>query len=92
VCCHAAQHQADCVAAVEHVIDTTSFTSTEERCFLLGPCRGSMWGIVTQDRESESRNKSRESLQPDRDQSESEAVVRQSALVEARHAEQPTLL
>jgi hypothetical protein len=27
--------------------DTTSPTSTEERCFLLGPCRGYIWRIET---------------------------------------------
>jgi hypothetical protein len=53
-----------------------------------------MWGTVTQGicLTGECTDKSREKLQPDRDLSESEPVVRQSAVVEARDAEQRLLL
>jgi hypothetical protein len=58
-----------------------------EAVFSVDPCRGCIWRIVTQ--LSQSRVEGLERVCRKRAQSEPEAVVRQSPLVEMRELEEP---
>jgi hypothetical protein len=73
--------------------DTMSPTSTEEQCFLLGPCTGYVWWIKTQACQSRGvRIESLERVYRQADQVKSKAVVRQSPLTEAWEVEESSLL